>query len=510
MTADTLPLALRVEQVAKAFGPTQALRSCSFDLRAGEVHALLGENGSGKSTLVKILNGVHRADSGSIEIGGVALSGTAASRASGQAGVVATVFQEVLVVPGQSVLENIWLGADGLLREKVPSGAKRRRAKEILEALLGSVPDLDLPVGPLPLSVRQVCVIARALVRDPEVLILDEATSALDVDTRDRLFEVVRRLGARGVATIFISHRMDEIQELPDRITVLRAGRTVATVSRGEVPPDELVRLMVGADRVAAGLTIESVHDGDPELVLSGRQIRLSPGSPPFDVSIHAGERIGVAGLDGNGQEKFLRILACLDQPAEGTVSRHHNTGRTRLRSFAEAAKHGVVYVPRDRRSESIFDALSIRDNFAVLTDNADVSRGLISYRRMKKRLSAFIDSMGIKLGDSANLITTLSGGNQQKIIMARWLATEPKVLLLNDPTRGIDHRAKRDIYTLLGALATNRVAVVMLSSEVDELVELMDRVFVFWENSLVETIPRANLTRANLVSSFFGEPASE
>ena len=507
MTADAPPLALRVEQVAKAFGPTQALRSCSFDLRAGEVHALLGENGSGKSTLVKILNGVHRADSGSIEIGGVPLSGTVASRASGQAG-VATVFQEVLVVPAQSVLENIWLGADGLFREKVPADAKRRRAKEILEALLGSVPDLDAPVGPLPLSVRQVCVIARALVRDPQVLILDEATSALDVDTRDRLFKMVRRLGTRGVATIFISHRMDEIQELPDRITVLRAGRTVSTVSRGEVPPDELVRLMVGADRVAAGLTIESVDD-DPELVLSGQQIRLSPGSPPFDVSIHAGERIGVAGLDGNGQEKFLRILACLDQPAEGTVSRDHDAGQTRLRSFAEAAKQGVVYVPRDRRSESIFDALSIRDNFAVLTDNADVSRGLISYRRMKKRLSTFIESMGIKLGDSANLITTLSGGNQQKIIMARWLATEPKVLLLNDPTRGIDHRAKRDIYALLGALATNRVAVVMLSSEVDELVELMDRVFVFWENSLVETIPRANLTRANLVSSFFGEPAS-
>jgi ABC-type sugar transport system ATPase subunit len=509
VTADALPLALRVEQVAKAFGPTQALRSCSFDLRVGEVHALLGENGSGKSTLVKILNGVHRADSGSIEFGEVLMSGAATSSTPGRAG-VATVFQEVLVVPAQTVLENIWLGADGLFREKVPAEAKRRRAGEILEALLGAVPDLDRPVGPLPLSVRQVCVIARALVRDPQVLILDEATSALDVDTRDRLFTMIRRLGARGVATIFISHRMDEIQELPDRITVLRAGRTVATVSRGEVPPTELVRLMVGADRVAAGLAIESVDDnGQPELVLSGRQIRLTPGSPPFNVSIYAGERLGVAGLDGNGQEKFLRVLACLDQPAEGAVSREGATGTTRLRSFAEAAKHGVVYVPRDRRTESIFDALSIRDNFAVLTDHADVSRGLISFRRMKERLSAFIGSMAIKLGDSANLITTLSGGNQQKIIMARWLATEPKVLLLNDPTRGIDHRAKRDIYTLLGALATNRVAVVMLSSEVDELVELMDRVFVFWENSLVEVIPRENLTRANLVSGFFGEPAS-
>jgi ABC-type sugar transport system ATPase subunit len=509
VTADTLPVALQVKQVAKAFGPTQALRSCSFDLRAGEVHALLGENGSGKSTLVKILNSVYRADSGSIEIGGVPLSAAASSGTSGQAG-VATVFQEVLVVPAQTVLENIWLGADGLFREKIPADAKRRRAGEILNALLGAVPDLDVPVGPLPLSVRQVCVIARALVRNPQVLILDEATSALDVETRDRLFTMIRQLGARGVATIFISHRMDEIQDLPDRITVLRAGRTVATVSRGEVPAAELVRLMVGADRVAAGLAIESVAgEGEPELVLSGQQIRLSPGSPPFDVSIHAGERIGVAGLEGNGQEKFLRVLACLDQPAEGTVSRAFATGKTRLRSFAAAAKHGVVYVPRDRRTESIFDALSIRDNFAVLTDNTDVSKGLISFRRTKKRLGAFIDSMAIKLGDSANLITTLSGGNQQKIIMARWLAAEPTVLLLNDPTRGIDHRAKRDIYTLLGALARNRVAVVMLSSEVDELVELMDRVFVFWENSLVEAIPREDLTRARLVSSFFGEPGS-
>jgi ABC-type sugar transport system ATPase subunit len=507
VTADAPPLALRVEHVAKAFGPTQALRSCSFDLRAGEVHALLGENGSGKSTLVKILNGVYKADSGLIEVGGVPLADAAPST-PGQAR-VATVFQEVLVVPAQTVLENIWLGTDRLFRENVPAEMKRRRAADILEALLGVVPDLDMPLGPLPLSVRQVCVIARALVRDPQILILDEATSALDVDTRDRLFAMVRQLGARGVATIFISHRMDEIQELPDRITVLRAGQTVATVQRGDLPPAELVRLMVGADRVAAGLAVESVDAEETALVLSARQIRLSPGCPAFDVSIRAGERIGVAGLDGNGQEKFLRVLACLDQPAEGTVSREQPGGATRLRSFAEAAKHGVVYVPRDRRTESIFDALSIRDNFAVLTDKADQSRGLISFRRMEKRLSAFIDSMTIKLGDSANLITTLSGGNQQKVIMARWLAADPKVLLLNDPTRGIDHHAKRDIYTLLGALAKNRVAVVMLSSEVDELVELMDRVFVFWENSLVKVISRENLTRANLVSSFFGEPAS-
>jgi ABC-type sugar transport system ATPase subunit len=507
VTADPVPPALRVEQVAKAFGATQALQSCSFDLRVGEVHALLGENGSGKSTLVKILNGVHKADSGIIEIGGLPLADTA-SRTPGHAR-VATVFQEVLGVPAQTVLENIWLGADRLFRENVPAETKRRRAAEILNALLGVVPDLDMPLGPLPLSVRQVCVIARALVRDPQILILDEATSALDVDTRDRLFAMVRQLGSRGVATIFISHRMDEIQELPDRITVLRAGRTVATVSRGDLPPAELVRLMVGADRVAAGLAIESVDEGETEPVLSGRQIRLRPGCPAFDVSIRAGERIGVAGLDGNGQEKFLRVLACLDQPAEGAVSREQSSRSVRLRSFAEAAKHGVVYVPRDRRSESIFDALSIRDNFAVLTDNADQSRGLISFRRMEKRLSTFIDSMGIKLDNSADLITTLSGGNQQKIIMARWLAAQPKVLLLNDPTRGIDHRAKRDIYTLLGALAANRVAVVMLSSEVDELVELMDRVFVFWENSLVKVISRKNLTRANLVSSFFGEPAS-
>jgi ABC-type sugar transport system ATPase subunit len=498
------PLALQVNGVSKAFGPTQALRSASFDLRPGEIHALLGENGSGKSTLVKILNGVHRADSGTIQIGGMPLSGPDGS--SGIRAKVATVYQEVLVVPAQTVLENIWLGTDGLFRARLDDSQKRSRAAEVLQALLGSVPDLDLQAGPLPLSVRQVCVIARALVRDPEILILDEATSSLDVDSRNRLFTMIRQLGARGVATVFISHRMDEIQELPDRITVLRSGQTVATLPREQAAPAELVRLMVGADRAAAKAGHAVRDDHGQDVVLRARQLRLGPQTRPFDVELRAGERVGVAGLEGNGQEQFLRILAGLDRPGSGTVFREYPTGPTRLRSFRDAAKHRVVYVPRDRRNESIFEALSIRDNFAVLTNRLDARTGLISNRHAKTRLDEYVRQMTITLGDPANAITTLSGGNQQKVIMARWLATEPRVLLLNDPTRGVDHQAKQDIYQLLGSLAADRVAVVMLSSEVDELLELMDRVLVFSENELVRSIARRDLTRSSLVASFFGE----
>lgn len=491
--------------LAKAFGPTRALRAGSVELRAGEVHAVVGENGSGKSTLVKILSGVHLPDDGHVEFGGRVMKGFPSPRRALDAG-IATVFQEVLVVEGQSVLDNVWMGNEGLFELRREDGLKRARARDVLAALLDVVPPLDVPAGTLPLSARQACGIARALLRDPRVLILDEATSALDVATRDRVFALLRELSSQGRGVIFISHRMDEIEELGDRITVLRSGDTVATLRRGQASSDELVRLMVGADHLTEGAAAQDRGAARVrgEVVLRTRGLRLRPGSRPIDVAIHDGELLGLAGLEGHGQELFLRALWG-ERVADGTVVRLGGAAEVVIDSPARAARHGVAYVPRDRRRESLFPTLSTRENFAVATLTDDASHRILRPRHAEHRFAGYVGRLAIRLGRADAPVTTLSGGNQQKVVVARWLASRPRVLLLNDPTRGVDLAAKRDLYGLLSELAGAGVAVVMLSTEIDEHTELMDRVLVFREGEVFSELSRAELSRETLVARFFG-----
>jgi ABC-type sugar transport system ATPase subunit len=466
-------IALRVSGAAKAFGATQALRSASIEVRAGEIHAIVGENGSGKSTLVKLLAGVHRPDAGQIEVGDLSVDHLPSPKAAQLAG-IATVFQEVLVVEPRSVLENVWVGTEGLFRAPAKTAAKRERAKAVLTELLATPPSLDLPAEALSLSDRQACCIARALVRDPRIVILDEATSALDVATRDRLFAFLRRLADEGVGVIFISHRMDEISEVGDRCTVMRSGETVATLERGDASTEELVRLMTGAQHLAPAAAREEAARREP-----GRTLFSHGG-----LDVRAGEMVGLAGLEGHGQDEFLKEL------------------------WRAGSELGVraAYVPRERRAEGLFESKSVRENFGLPTFDQDTRHGLLSHARTRERLSRYVERLRITMRDPEDQITTLSGGNQQKIVMARWLATDPEVLLLNDPTRGVDLGAKRDLYALLAELTAQGVAVVMLSSEVDEHIELMDRVVVFREHALFCEIERNRLSRQALVSAFFGE----
>jgi ABC-type sugar transport system ATPase subunit len=476
------------------------VRSCSFELRRGEVHAIMGENGSGKSTLVKMLAGVHRPDRGTIEVNGVEHQAIRSPRAALDSRIVA-VFQEVLVVGARSVLDNLWLGIDSLVRDAAPRDERRRRAAEVLEELMGRSPDLDLPAEELSLSDRQACCVARALIREPSVLILDEATSALDVATRDRLFAIVRRLAAGGTSTIFISHRMDEVQEIGDRVTVMRSGETVATVARGEASAAELVRLMTGHEHLTETGHVARTRTERGDVVLRAEGIRLRPGGDSIDFELHAGEIVGLAGLEGQGQDGFLRAL----RGGRGSVARVVDGRTVELRSPGAGARHGVVYVPRERRDEALFGVLSVRDNFALPTIGRDSVAGLIKPGSAERRLRRYVDLLRITLRRPADGIGTLSGGNQQKVVISRWLAAEPRVLLLNDPTRGVDLGAKRDIYDLLGKLASEGIAVVMVSTEVDELVELMDRVLVFKEHRLEIELQHAELTRELLVASYFG-----
>jgi ABC-type sugar transport system ATPase subunit len=500
---------VRVEHVAKAFGATQALKDCSFELRAGEVHALAGENGSGKSTLVKILSGVHQPDAGRVEVAGAAAQ-LRSPKAAQEHGIV-TVFQEVLVTESRSVLENVWLGADSTWRARIPAREKRRQAKAALEELLGKPVDLSTIMEDLSLSERQACCIVRALLRRPRILILDEATSALDVATRDRLFALIGRLAADGAGVIFITHRMDEIEEIGDRITVMRSGRTVANLKRASWTPRELVRLMTGSDELVTAGRPEArpaaSRHGTP--VLSVRGLRLHPGTRPIDVDVHAGELIGLAGLEGHGQNEFLEALWGHNIIA-GEIVRHLPGRDVVIRSPVHAADCDIAYVPRERGLDSLFGWMTIRENFALPTLQQDSRFGWLSPRSSRRRFASYADGLKIVHGSPEDPITTLSGGNQQRVIIARWLAFGPRILLLNDPTRGIDINAKHDLYALFGALASEQLAIVMLSTELDEHVELMDRVLVFREHELFRELDRSELSRNALVTAFFGESGED
>ena len=402
------------------------------------------------------------------------------------------------------VLDNVWLGADGLVRRDVATREKRRRARAILQRLLGYELELDQPVEELALSERQACCIARAILRKPKVLILDEATSALDISVRDRVFDMLRSLAADGAGVIFITHRMDELSQIVNRLTVMRSGQTVATLAQDDWDPAKLIRLMTGSDALTGAVHRDPgasrVRRG--EVVLAASDVRLRPESRPFDVWIRAGEIVGLAGLEGHGQEEFLDALRG-SQAVGANVVRHDGHRQTPIQSIKDASRSGVAYVPRERR-HAVFDWMSTRENFAMPTLSRDATLGWLRRDLRLKRFVEYAKRVNLVYGHPEDRITTLSGGNQQKVVIARWLAADPKVLVLNDPTRGIDIGAKRDLYRLLAELAENGLAVVLLSTEIDEHLELVDRVLVFREHELSAEIPHEDLTRHALVSAFF------
>ncbi len=497
---------LHAQGIEKHFGVTRAVNGCSLELLAGEVHVLMGENGSGKSTMVKILSGVHRPDGGSISLGNRSNVELRTPRAAGVAG-IATVFQEILIAPQRSVLENTWLGDRGVFRSSRSQDERREIARDVIGQVI-AVPDLDRPLGELGLNDRQAICIARALLRKPKLLILDEATSALDITTRDRLFTVLGELCGQGTAVLFISHRMDEVERIGDRVTVMRSGANVGGGARGELDSRQLVSMMVGADHAVEerqAAERESVAEAPIRLQIS--DLRLRPRSAPVNFEIRAGEIVGVAGLEGHGQDEFLRAIYG-ERGVSGRVLAMTDSGEVEIDSQARAVASGVAYVPRDRRNEAIFPSLSTLENFGIASTDEDRARGLLQRRLTRRRFDEFREQMRIVAPRVQNRITTLSGGNQQKVIIARWLAIKPSVLVLNDPTRGVDLGAKNDIYRVLTDIAASGTAVVMLSTELIELIELMDRVLVFREGGVFRELPRAELSRNRLVASYFGQEA--
>jgi ribose transport system ATP-binding protein len=542
MTTVDMASRLDIQDLSRSFGETKALRSATLRVAPGEIHSLAGENGSGKSTLIKILSGVLRPDSGSLTWEGDVKRHLASPR-SAQAMGISTVFQETLFAPEMTVRDNIFLGTDRLFRYGRRKGAELDAARQAMSDLGLDGLDPDRPMWMLSLAERQLVTITRAIVRPWRLLVLDESTSALDAQQRDRLFDYLRLARSQGKSVLFTSHRMDEVLGLADRITVLRQGTTVTTMAVGEASRRGILGHMSGRAEGASAASADTAGIGSaappprrkadrpeadrPEAdrqtagqpaaparapvartpVLRTEELTLRSSSRPISLAVGAGEILGLAGLEGQGQVEFVECLSGLRKPASGGLAARGDGGQFRpVRHYGGANRLGIRYVPRDRRHEGLFGPLSVFDNFAV-TLWSDFNRlGLLKRQQARKRFTEFAASSRLVSASPGRPISTLSGGNQQKVLLGRWIAMRPRVLVVNDPLRGVDANTKEELYRLFRGLAADGVAIVYLSTEITELLTLTDQIAVFHEGSVVAMLPSETSSDTDVVAAMFGD----
>jgi rhamnose transport system ATP-binding protein len=494
---------LEVRDIEKSFPGVRALSGVSFEVRAGEVHALLGENGAGKSTLIKIISGVYEPDGGSILIGGRATRFTSPEDAK-RAG-VATIYQELLLFPELTVAENIFLGhAPRAGMGRIDWRAMRARAEALLDSL--EIDDLaaNQVVGALSVGNRQRVEILRALSHDARILIMDEPTAALTESDVTRLFDIVRRLRARGVGIVYISHRLDEIFAVGDRVTVLRDGAYVGARNVADTNASELVQMMVGR-RIDNLFPKTTVPIGAP--VLEARDIVRHPMTKSVSLTVRAGEIVGLAGLVGSGRSELAQTLFGIT-PAESGEIRLMGEGVT-IRSAEGARSKGIAYVPEDRGVQGLVRPMSVLHNFSLAALGALSRAGFIDRGAERRMAEEGVRRFRVKTSSVGEIAGRLSGGNQQKIVLGKWLANNPKLLILDEPTRGIDVGAKAEIHRLMGELAAAGVAILMISSELPEVLGMSDRVLVMREGRLVAEFDRAHATSETVGAAMMGEAAS-
>ena len=478
---------IRLEGVSKSFGGVRVLRDVDFDVRPGEVHALLGENGAGKSTLIKIIAGTHAPDGGVIRLGDEELKAIT-PRAATRAG-IATVYQELLLFPDLTVAENVFLGhAPRTGHGTLDWGRMRREARELLDSLDSHDLDVDVNVGALSVANRQRIEIAKALSQDARVLIMDEPTAALaDADVK-RLMAVIKRLRERGVGIVYVSHKLPEIFELADRVTVLRDGALIGTRPVSEVDEAALVAMMVGreVDRL-----FPKPHPKIGETVL--KVSNLSFGDRVRDISfeLRRGEILGVAGLVGSGRTELALTIFGITPATSGTIE--IGGGPVAISSPGQACRLGIAYVPEDRGHQGLVRPMSIGQNISMASLGNVASGIFIRFAAETRRAVASIGQLGIRARGPDQVVGQLSGGNQQKVVLGKWLETSPRILIMDEPTRGIDVGAKAEIHALMGRLAEQGLAILMISSELPEVLGMSDRVLVMHGGRLVSTIDRAD-----------------
>jgi ribose transport system ATP-binding protein len=484
--------------ISKRYGGVRALEDVDFSCSRGKIHAVLGENGAGKSTLIKIIAGVVKPDAGSLTLDGAHrhFNNPAAATAAG----VVCIFQELSLMPDLSVADNISITSPPRRLGMIDARAQRRRA----EALLAEVGCEDvnplLRVRDLPLSRRQMVEIAKALGQKPQLLILDEATSALTSADVEKVYSLLGKLRTDNVAILYISHRMHEVEALADRASVFRNGRHIETFDKGARSTAQIVQLMIGRDiatqyppkpnrpRPAPALKIENL----------GWEKRLEG----ISLDVGAGEIVGLGGLDGQGQKTLLLALFGVLRGVSGTITVNGRAVRPTSPAAAKASNIGIALVPEDRKTEGLMLPMSIADNLAIASLDALSSGPFIDPSRERQAVEDGIARLQIKIGAKTDAVSTLSGGNQQKVVIAKWLMTGPKIILLNDPTRGIDVGTKQEIYRLMRELADRGAAILFYSTDYDELIGCCDRVAIMYDGRIMRELAGTDLTETNIIES--------
>jgi galactofuranose transport system ATP-binding protein len=499
--AETLTARIEMLGVSKSFPGVRALDHVDFRVEAGEVHALMGENGAGKSTLIKIMTGALSRDEGEIRIDGspVEVRSPGEARALG----IGTVYQEVNLIPTMSVTKNLTLGRQPRRFGLVSWRTARDLARERLKRLKIDI-DVERPLGSFSLAIQQLVAIARALEDDTRVLVLDEPTASLDAGETELLFQILRDLKGRGIAIVFITHFLDQVYKIADRTSVLRNGRLVGESATAELPRLKLIALMLGRELEETEERLETGHraaKGEPILVAEGLGRRRV--MAPFDLALSPGEVVGLAGLLGSGRTEVAKLVFGAIRPDSGRVE----VGGARIASHSpgQSLRHGMAFCPEDRKAEGIFGELTVRENIVLglQTKRGWLSR--LSFSEQERLAREMIDALGIATPDADKPVGQLSGGNQQKVVLARSLVSGPSILILDEPTRGIDVGAHAEIVALIRKLCAEGLALLVASSELDELIAVSDRIAVLRDRRMIGEIGSGDITRETIIRTIAG-----
>jgi ribose transport system ATP-binding protein len=493
---------LQMEHISKAFPGVVALVDAHLSINPGEVHALVGQNGAGKSTLIKILTGAYHRDSGSINFDGRIVDFQSPQQAQDNG--ISTIYQEINLVAFRSVAENVFMGREPRRWGFIDWRKMHAETAKLLERLSVSI-DVTQPLMNYNIAIQQMVAIARAVSFDSKLVVMDEPTSSLNEREVETLFNIIRQLKADGVSVLFVGHRLDELYAICDRVTIMRDGQTVDVREMKGLPKVELVAKMLGKELVDVrqhGQTSFAVgqHHADQKVLLEARGLRRGRVLQGASVDVHAGEIVGLAGLLGSGRSEVARAIFGADPVEEGEVRVEGQP--THFHSPADAIHAGIGFCPEDRKMDGIIPYLSVRENLTLAALPTLSRNGIVSGEKQQEVVDSFIRRLGIKTTGPEQKIRELSGGNQQKVLLARWLCLNPKLLILDEPTRGIDVGAKAEIQALIEELAEKGLGVLMISSELEELLEGSDRVVVLRDGQTVASLQHEEISQGAVMAA--------